>query len=567
MMDKTQMQFLRTWMIEGEGIEDFDNLILKAASVGKSVGQLLLDEKRVSAVVLYEALKGAFEGWASLSNLEGIELDRMIGGQFSSDELLEIQVIPVTIRTSNDDTLIDGNAHFMVWDPTNDRVLSDLQARFYGCKFILCSKDQFTSMYSRVSGVISIDQYANSIEVEELNIADGNAQQSEMQRLLDTILSEGMCQRASDIHFDEYDGKLSIMYRIDGDLVQGPILKLPLLERLVNICREASDAGTKSINEPIKGRMSRELKGLDGQLIKRNLRVNIVKTDLYYSINIRFVPNVLLPLETTLTGRTYQTVMNILSMSEGLVLIVGPTGSGKSTLAYQILDKIRKRRTKSIFSVEDPIEMPLSGITQVNIDEVNGIGVKEFMKASLRHDPDIVFISEIRDEDMAKQAISEAETGHLVISTLHTKDSVSAVPRLLFMGVHKSLISEALSVVISQRLVKTICTHCKTSYQLEKDSEYRKLFNLGDEPITLYKGKGCPHCNNTGYYGRMSLNEVMVSDKKLRAMIIEERSTDDLRDYLKDECGFITLVQDGIEKAKAGRTTLEQLVPYQLNIT
>ena len=252
---------------------------------------------------------------------------------------------------------------------------------------------------------------------------------------------------------------------------------------------------------------------------------------------------------------------NIVSSPHGIVLVTGPTGSGKSTTLYTILSELNSNNV-NIVTIEDPVEYTLNGINQVNVNTKAGLTFASGLRSILRQDPDIVMIGEIRDEETAQIAIKAAITGHLVLSTLHTNDAPSSMTRLVDMGVEPYLVATSISGIIAQRLVKKICNNCKEEYIA---SDYEKhAFNIrNNDTLKLYRGKGCGHCNNTGYNGRIGVYEIMEITREHRDAINRTRDANILKD-ISIKHGMTTLADECKKLVLDGITTIEELATITL---
>lgn len=453
----------------------------------------------------------------------------------------------------------------LMWDLTDDFTIDEIESRFIGVQIIVCPMDRFRSYLSDNMKAEEIKIYTNTLNIEDRGNTEAVFTAGSIQKsILQTVLQDGYTRRASDIHFDPIGNSFKVRYRIDGDLVNGPELQLGYSKLFYNLLKETAQISTQTSTEPAKGQMVAELVDSEGKSDKVSIRINMLAIGEYYSINVRFIPNAIPLLRQTLAEEMYKKILEITQMSKGLVLVVGPTGSGKSTLIYQILEAIAAM-SKCVLTVEDPVEVRLPGVTQVNVDNKNGVGWDDYLESFLRHDPDTILLGEIRNFDIAKRALSTAETGHLVFSTLHTNDAISTVNRLRYFGLDSQSVADTLKVVVSQRLVKRVCEHCKTEYDLPPTHHWREEYSLGEGEVKLFKGKGCTHCGGTGYKGRLSINEILISNRQFRELVINDASTDEIRDVLYKQ-GFKTLLQDGIVKALMGLTTLEQLDKYRKDI-
>jgi len=255
----------------------------------------------------------------------------------------------------------------------------------------------------------------------------------------------------------------------------------------------------------------------------------------------------------------YKQFLPLLLNHHGLLLVTGPTGSGKTTTLYSALNYLNRPEV-NLVTVEDPVEYQLDGINQVQVLPRIKRSFAGSLRSILRQDPDIIMVGEIRDLETAKITTQAAMTGHLVLSTLHTNNAASAVIRLVDMGLEEYLVSASLVGVIAQRLVRTICPHCRKVYNPDQEEKrlYRRFFS-NEAPLQLYKGSGCRYCNNTGYKGRMSIQEVLALNRELQELIMAG-VTAELLQARAVECGMETLVKDGLRAVESGKTTVDEIV-------
>jgi type IV pilus assembly protein PilB len=241
----------------------------------------------------------------------------------------------------------------------------------------------------------------------------------------------------------------------------------------------------------------------------------------------------------------------------GIVLITGPTGSGKSSTLYAALNTLTSDAV-NIITVEDPVEYQLPGINQVQVNHTTGLTFARGLRSILRQDPDIIMVGEIRDNETAEIAVRAALTGHLVLSTLHTNDAVSTISRLLDMGIEPFLVASSIVGVVAQRLVRRVCEQCAEPYNAS-EAEQRWLAARGYPTTQLRKGRGCGHCNNTGYKGRLAIHEMVMMDEPLRSLVLDKRPDSDYRNYLQSK-GFKSMLEDGLTKAAMGLTTVTEVL-------
>ena len=443
-------------------------------------------------------------------------------------------------------------------NPLDSVALNDL--RFIVQKNIIpfkASKDQILSyiklFYEIKDSKKAIREMEKDIEEKSLS-TDADEQQSDLNnspsvRLIDSIITQAISKKASDIHIEPFKDYLYIRIRVDGRLQE--LMKLP--------------KGTyKSIGIRIKimAKMNITLK-----MVPQDGKIDFIKKERGYDFRVSSIPTIYgekfvirVLYKTTknisldeLAYSNVKIIREIISSPNGIILLCGPTGSGKSSTVYSILKELNTKE-KNIVTIEDPVEFTIDNINQINVNKKAGLTFPAGLRSVLRQDPDIISVGEIRDEETAKVAVRAAITGHLVISTLHTKDAPSTVLRLMDMGVQSYLLADALIGIIAQRLLRKICPHCKEKYI--PDSMERKLCNLNDKEY-LFKGKGCPKCSNTGYIGRIAVFEIMKIDNTIKKYIYEGESTEKLREY-SIKMGMTTLRRNSLNLIKQGITTIDE---------
>ncbi|MFQ5604089.1 MAG: GspE/PulE family protein [bacterium] len=371
------------------------------------------------------------------------------------------------------------------------------------------------------------------------------------------LLIESFQERATDIHIEPYESRLRIRYRVDGVLyeVSVPESLQHLHPAIVSRIKIMANLNIAEQRLPQDGR----IKVRTGQQ-ELDLRISILPTPFGESVNIRILNSnhVALNLESLgLMRRDLILIEQLLEKPHGIILVTGPTGSGKTTTLYSCLNKINDSARK-IITVEDPIEYQLTGISQVQVNPKIGLTFAQGLRSMLRHDPDVMLVGEIRDNETAEVTIQVAMTGHLVFSTLHTNDAASAVARLINMGIEPYLIAASVECIVAQRLVRVICTDCKKSENVRNGRQtlFRKL---GGGNHTLYRGRGCEMCKQSGYFGRTAIYEFMKIDDEIREQIVMKTPANQLR-KLAIEKGMVSLRNDGIEKISRGITTLDEVL-------
>jgi type II secretion system protein E len=382
------------------------------------------------------------------------------------------------------------------------------------------------------------------------------AEQPTLIKLVNLVLVEAIQSRASDVHVEPFENELKIKYRIDGVLVEQQPPPKNLQPAFIGRIKIMSQMNIAERYIPQDGHISLRL---DGRKI--DIRVSTVPTLYGESVVMRILDKNALPLnfDSLGMGKDLQAMIDrIIAKPHGLVLVTGPTGSGKTTTLYAALSKLYDPR-KKIITIEDPVEYELSGINQIPVNPKRGLTFATGLRSILRQDPDIVFVGEIRDAETAEIAIRSALTGHLIFSTLHTNDAISSIGRLIDMGVEPFLVASVIEGVLAQRLGRRICQHCRRQARMSEDLEHR----LGAAELApfngqVWRGEGCDKCNGSGYSGRLGYFEFLRINPMLRKAIAENRSASDLG-RLKD-AAFSTMREDGMRKAAAGLTTIEEVL-------
>ena len=376
-------------------------------------------------------------------------------------------------------------------------------------------------------------------------------------RLVNTLLSRAVKEKASDIHVEPYEKDMVIRFRVDGILYD--VFKPP--KKLQNaITSRIKVMGNLNIAEkrlPQDGRIPLKIGGKD-----IDVRLNTVPTSHGERCVMRLQDrsNVILNLEQLgFSDENLEKLGDLLTRTYGIVLVTGPTGSGKSTTLYASLQKLNSIDT-NIITVEDPVEQRIHGIGQIQVNSKIGLTFASGLRAILRQDPDTIMIGEIRDLETAEIAINSSLTGHLVLSTIHTNDAAGAFPRLIDMGCEPFLIATSLLGVISQRLVRVLCPHCKTPHQ-PSEIEMRNL-GLSSSQIqghNIHKAVGCNKCSNKGYIGRTLIQELLTVTEEVRTLIMQRKDSGAIKKKAIEQ-GMKTFRDHGLHKVINGITTIEELL-------
>ena len=395
-------------------------------------------------------------------------------------------------------------------------------------------------------------------EDQEVNIEQ--ASEAPIIRLVNLILVDSIRKNASDIHLESYQKDFRIRFRIDGILY--PIMSPPIRVKDAVVSRVKImanlDIGERRV--PQDGRIKIQLT-MGGRKKKIDFRVSTLPTLFGEKVVLRLLDPDKLPSDLGLLGfeqSALEKFQGAVARPYGMVLVTGPTGSGKTSTLYTSLAKLNTDEV-NIMTAEDPVEFNFHGINQVQINEQVGRTFAGALRSFLRQDPNIILVGEIRDLETAEIAVKAALTGHLLLSTLHTNDAPSSIIRMTNMGIEPFLVASALNLICAQRLVRVICPNCKEVYTPTE----KVLDSLGLEEevdsLTLFRGKGCKLCSDTGYKGRTGLYEVMDNTPALQELILAGATASELRKLARSE-GMLTLREAGINKLREGKTTVEEVL-------
>jgi len=380
-------------------------------------------------------------------------------------------------------------------------------------------------------------------------------------RLVNQILLDAYQKRATDIHIEPYRNKMRVRYRIDGVLMDAnvPDAARQFLPSIVSRMKILSNLSIVEKRLPQDG--SAVVQTREQNL---DLRISTIPTPRGESMVVRILPTnvTVLGLDRLgLEASNLRLFRDLIKRPHGIVLVTGPTGSGKTTTLYACLTEINNP-TQKIITLEDPVEYEMEGVTQIQVNPKIGFDFAAGLRSVLRHDPDVIMVGEIRDFETAEIAIRTALTGHLVFSTLHTNDAASSVTRLIEMGLEPFLVTSSIEAFIAQRLVRTICPKCRVEMKtslLNVRKEISSSLGMALEDVKIFRGEGCPHCNQTGFYGRTAIYEVLVLQERLRQAVLERRNAEQIK-KIAVASGMVSLRQDGWKKVVAGLTTPEEVM-------
>jgi type IV pilus assembly protein PilB len=390
-------------------------------------------------------------------------------------------------------------------------------------------------------------------------------------KVVDTLLSYGYQNKASDIHIEPYRGKVVVRFRIDG--IMHDVLEIPkdLLDLILTRIKIMARIRTDEHRSAQDGKFRFSAGGSEEDNV--DVRVSVVPIVEGENVVMRLLSAVNRQFslkDLGLNNFDLEKVEQAIDNPHGMILVTGPTGSGKTTTIYAVL-KILNKREVHISTIEDPVEYDVEGISQIQVDKKTNLTFAAGLRAIVRQDPDIIMVGEIRDEETAGIAVNSAMTGHLVLSSLHANDAATTMPRLLDMGIEPFLIASTVNIAIAQRLVRKICESCRASSSLtseeiemiEHDPVVKKLLLGGKkgklENSMVFRGKGCKSCGNTGFRGRIGIFEVMLMSEKIKQLVINKAGSNDILAAAQKD-GMQLMVEDGVQKVLSGITTIGEVL-------
>jgi type IV pilus assembly protein PilB len=539
----------------------------RARAADRSLADTLIEQ----GVITREALLGGIAKYAGCEFLP--ELPKALSPEtlagLPSNLARKYGVIP--LRTGN------GPMELLWADPFNHEAGDDLAfALGREIRFVVADPGQVETLMHRHYGDGDDRNPGELLKtMVETEVADAGAEpsaddlaamagQTPVIRYVQAVLLQAVREKASDIHFEPFENEFKIRYRVDGVLYElpppSPRLVLPVISRLKVIAN--LDIAERRLPQDGRIRLTLADRAVD-------LRVSTLPTQFGESVVLRILDQSVVQLDLARLGlppRVAAELDAIIHRPNGLFLVTGPTGSGKTTTLYGALRAVNQTELK-LLTVEDPVEYEIEGVMQVPVNLAAGLTFATALRSFLRQDPDVVMVGEIRDLETAQIALQAALTGHLVFSTLHTSDAAGAVTRLIDLGVEPFLIAASLQGVLAQRLVRRICPQCRTATTPSPEllAECGLSPNVGTslaDARVFYHGRGCPHCNHTGYRGRMGIFEWLRVTDDIRHLIGEKAPRHHLRDNAVGQQGMRTLREEGLQAALDGLTTIEEVVKY-----
>lgn len=536
--------------------ENVDKALQLQAATGKRLGTILIEKGWVNETNLLKIL-GKQLGFPYINLRPGL-WDPSISTILTPDICQRFKVFPLF--------LVHKKLILASSDPQDLNAFDEIRKLTgFTIKPVLAKSEEIARQFKEsLDTDINISEYLTDLE-EDFEVMDNAlpddytaideiSSGSPVVNLINALIQRAIRDGASDIHLEPSRTKCRVRFRLDGILYEVMNPAADLHPALVSRLKVMANLDIAERRLPQDGRIQVTTQGR-----AVDLRLSTLPGIFGEKIVLRVLDKnrSLLDIDKlSMTQQNQSIFLKLLKRSHGLILVTGPTGSGKTTTLYAALNYLNSIE-KSIVTIEDPVEYQVDIINQNQVKEMIGLSFAKILKHVLRQDPDIIMVGEIREKETAEIAVQAALTGHLVLSTLHTNESTGAIARLIEMGIEPYLLSSALIGVIAQRLIRTVCPECKTTYVASPEEIER--FNWQKEGVVrLSKGRGCPLCYDSGYKGRIACHEILTVNPKLQRLIVKNPTQDDLNEFVK-ESGMKTLYDDGIERALQGKTTLEEV--------
>ncbi len=543
--------------------KDFDKLVLEAQRTEKNVIDLLISRNFITTDFYADIL----------SRHLNIPRIKLVGQQINTEIL---NILPEEIARTRNVVVFgkeDNCILVAMLDPANLETLDFLNKYTgYFIKPYLCLEEDLKFVFAQYGKEVSKDfqkmiqeSIRSSLRLKEVE-AEKAATEFPIVSLTDNIISYAASLNATDIHIESLGDEILIRFRVDGVLREIIRLAREIHLAIVARIKILSNLLIDEHNKPQDGRF--KYKYADTIF---DIRVAIMPTLYGEKVEMRLLTGSSKPMsfqELGMMEETVKIVENNITKTTGMILVTGPTGSGKTTTLYAILNKLNKPEV-NIVTIEDPIEYELKYVNQTQINPRAGIDFANGLRAFLRQDPDVIMVGEIRDKETAEISVHASLTGHLLLSTLHTNDAVTAVPRLFDLDVPPFLVSATVNLIIAQRLVRRVCRGCIESYQVPEDvvevvnEQLQLIKGKTASPYhakQLYRGKGCQACGNTGYSGRLAIYEVLDITEQVRAYIQKKDFSLDGLKQIAFAQGTKSMFEDGLKKAELGLTTIEEVL-------
>lgn len=554
-------------LLTSEGLitnNDFDSATREAGRLKQDPVSVLVAEGKITLDYFY-ALLAKFYG-VSLANLSNRSLNESIVRLLPEDVAHDKRVI--VFQKDEQDIY-----YVALEDPSDLQILDFLKQYLKGDVIPFLATDDDLNLGFKIYGQKLTEDFKSIIEKniqESLKSKPGSVSEAAADlpivSIVDNLLSYAVTSRASDIHLEIMESEFVARFRIDGILHE--IVKVPKEVHAAIVARIKILANLK-LDEHFRPQDGRfRAKAGDGPI---DARVSVMPTLYGEKVVMRILPanQRLLSLEEIgMLEDAVKIVRDNLKKTYGMILVTGPTGSGKTTTLYTMINMLNKPEV-NIATIEDPIEFGIPNVNQTQINPLSGLDFADGLRALVRQDPNVIMVGEIRDKDTAEISVHSALTGSLVLSTLHTNNAATAVPRLLDMGIPPFLVAAVLNLILAQRLVRRICLDCIFSYKPDANTiltikNQMSALGFGAEsfkaPKLLYKGKGCDSCGGIGYKGRLGIYEALRVTEEAQRVIVAPDFTLEILEAVARKNGMVTMFEDGLRKAERGLTTIEEVL-------
>lgn len=518
----------------------------------KKMGDILIEMGYITEQQLIEVLE--FQLGIPHVSLYKYNIDRSIVNIIPEKLAFQYQVIP--IRKNNNKLTV------AMADPLDYFAIDDLRMTTgFQIEPVIASKDELANVISRYYGIQeTVNEIMQQLPKEEEDEEQINTEDAPVSRMVNQIIRNAILQQASDIHFDPQENDFRVRFRVDGVLRTEQSLSKHMQSIITARLKIMSRLNIAEKRLPQDGRLKMEI---DYRTI--DIRVSTLPTIYGEKVVLRILDlsQAIMQIEHLgFTKENTRIFRQMFNKAFGLILVTGPTGSGKTSSLYAALNELNKDIV-NIITIEDPVEYQLQGINQIQVNDKIGLTFARGLRSILRQDPNIIMVGEIRDTETAEMAIRSAMTGHLVLSTIHTNDAISSISRLIDMGIEPFLVSSSLSGVVAQRLVRKVCNECAEEYT--PTLEEKMLLDQYNINISkVKKGKGCSKCNKTGYKGRTAIHELVLIDDNIKQMIVNKEADSVYRNYLREK-GYVTIIEDGLDKVRQGITTVSEIISVTVN--
>ena len=543
--------------------ENLEEALRLHHSTKQRLGDILVEKKWVKAEDIAQAVSLQM-GIPFVADLKSEEIDPAMVAGLSIHYCRERQALPLSMT--------ETRVRVAIVDPLDYETLDSLRLHFGKSIDPVLStpnhlEDSVNKVFERNENLIKgLEEEDDDLDMslsETIDLLEASDDDAPVIRFVNSLLFRAVKEKASDIHIEPFEKIVVVRFRVDGMLYDQATAPKRLHAAISSRIKVMAELNIAEKRIPQDGRVKVRLANRE-----IDIRLNVVPTVHGERLVMRLLDkaSVVLDLETLgFTGTIREDIADLTNRKYGIFLVTGPTGSGKSTTLSAALKAILSP-DKNVITVEDPVEYNLPGVGQIAVNAKVGLTFASVLRAILRQDPDVVMVGEIRDVETAEIAINASQTGHLVLSTLHTNDAPGAITRLIDMGIEPFLVSSSVVGVLAQRLLRVVCDDCATTYEPTDEMlagasiTREELFELGGvEKLVFKKAQGCSQCRQTGYSGRTSIAELMIVTEKLQELILEGADAAKIRKAATKE-GLKTLRHSAIEKLATGQTTLEEII-------